>query len=118
MHGLPKHTDLGFLIGKQVFHLCFGEYHTSIGFDHVAISMEGKHVYSIAEENRVVVWERGSPPNADLLRLLGKVVSEAAVIEVGTVELSFSQGDTLRLFDDSTQYESYQISSENRSIVV
>jgi hypothetical protein len=117
VYGLPKQTALSFLIGKQVFHVCFGEYCTSIGFDTVGITFEGKYTHTITD-GREDVQERGSYPNVDLIRLLGKTVVAATVIEDGTVEVSFSHGDRLRLFDDSPQYESYKISNGDQLIVV
>ncbi len=117
VHGLSTSTDLSFVVGKRVDHICYGLYTISIGLEDSAISVEGKHAYTAANE-RQTLWERGSPPSTDLLGLLGTEVVNASVIEDGTVELSFSRGDRLLLFDDSDQYESYQIQSGNHLIIV
>jgi len=50
--------------------------------------------------------------------LLGQTVLQALVIDEGILELSFSRGDRLLLFDDSDQYESFQINSGSQNIVV
>lgn len=56
-----------------------------------------------------IVWERSDFPSDGLSKLLGQTVSDVAVIDEGTLELSFSSGDRLSLVDHSDQFESFQL---------
>jgi len=50
--------------------------------------------------------------------MLGQTLSRVAVEDSGALEFMFSQGDRLSLFDDSEQYESFQIACGDLWIVV
>jgi len=52
------------------------------------------------------------------MRLVGRSVAIAEVEGEGTLFLRFDDGQTLRLFDDSEEYESYRIDCNGLEIVV
>jgi hypothetical protein len=118
MYGIPKTTDFGFLLGKVVEQVCLGQYQTQVHLDDASISIECKHALFVAEGLREIVWERDEFPSEGISHLLGQTLSEVAVEESGALELTFSQGDRLSLFDESEQYESFQITCGDRWIVV
>ena|SRR5258708_4425785 len=118
MHRLPKETDLSFLLGKTVEQVCLGQFQTQVHLNAASISIEGKHALILAEENREIVWERSAFPADGISKLLGQTLSRVSVIEDGTIDLSFSSGDRLLVFDDSDQYESYQITCGSLTIIV
>jgi hypothetical protein len=118
MYGLPTTTDLSFLVGKSVEQVCLGQYQTQVHLEHASISIECKHVLVTTDENRKILWERTGFPSHGISQLLGQTVLQALVIDEGILELSFSRGDRLLLFDDSDQYESFQINSGSQNIVV
>lgn len=118
MFGLIPGSDFSFLIGHQVNQVCFGEYQTQIQLLPASISFECKHVLTISKDNRVIVTEGEAPPNTNLVCLLGSTLTAAQVVEEDVLQLIFSNGDRLTLFDDSPQFESFQIQCGDIFIVV
>jgi hypothetical protein len=103
-----------------VTQVCLGQFQVQVHFSEKArLSIEGRFVHEIAECGEQIVGERESLTSGNRLeRLLAKSVVEARVPTNGTVALLFSNHDRLILFDDSEQYESYQINSPEGILVV
>lgn len=118
MYGITKTGDYGFLVGKLVEQVCLGRYQTQIHLDDARLSIEGKHVLLRAEDQMAIIWERGQFRSDGISKLLGQTVSGVSVSEGGPVEITFSQGDRLLIFDDSHQYESFEIRCGDLWIVV
>jgi hypothetical protein len=116
MHGIPKTTDFSFLLGKIVEQVCLGQYQTQIHLDDANISIECRHVLFVAEGSREIVWDEF--PSEGISKLLGQTLSGVTAGDSGALEFTFSAGDRLSLFDDSEQYESFQISCVDREIIV
>ena len=72
----------------------------------------------LTSENRQVIQARSSCGPNDLYRLLGRSVTDVVVASKSTLRLSFSNGDTLSMIDDTDQYESFVISFNQVEIVV
>ena len=117
MYGIPKTIDFSFLLGKMVEQVCLGQYQTQIHLDDANISIECKHTLFIAEGLRKITWERDEFPSEGISKLLGQTLSRVAVEDSGALEFTFSKGDRLSLFDDSEQYESFQITCGDLFIV-
>src|SRR5579863_1397804 len=118
MHGIPKTTDFSFLLGKMVEQVCLGQYQTQVRLDNANISIECKHTLFVAEGSREMIWERDEFPSEGISKLLGQTLSRVAVEDSGALEFTFSSGDRLSLFDDSEQFESFQITCGGLEIVV
>ena len=118
MYGVPKTTDFSFLLGKTVEQVCLGQYQTQIHLDDANVSIECRHALFLAENSREVIWRRDEFPSEGISKLLGQTLSRVTVGDSGALELTFSQGDCLSLFDDSEQYESFQITCGDIWIVV
>jgi hypothetical protein len=118
MYGISSTADFSFLVGKMVEQVCLGQYQTQIHLDDAYLSIEGKHTLLRAEDHTEITWERDRFPSDGVSQLLGQTLSEVSVNEGGPVEFRFSQGDRLLIFDDSPQYESFQIRCGNLWIVV
>ena len=118
MHGLQKETDLAFFIEKELLQVCVGLYQVILNFsDEVDIKIES--LFNHKNSNESLTKENILPGSAiSLLRLLGCTVSESSNIGNGTLELKFSNGDLLHIFDSDTGYESYQINSPDSKIIV
>jgi len=119
MQGFRSSADFAFLRGLEVEQVCLGQYQTWIHFyPQGRISMEGRYVHEVTSENRQVIQTRSSCGPNDLYRLLGRSVTDVVVLSESTLRLSFSNGDTLALIDDTDQYESFVISFNQVEIVV
>lgn len=117
MYGLDKATDLTFLVGKGLVQICVGLFQLILNFDDgVSISIEG-------EVEHIPV---AKPPQSGSLQrvgcclgdLLGKKIRGFEINDGGMLELTFSDGNTLRLYDSNPDAESYQITGPARNIVV
>ncbi|MGH9788250.1 MAG: DUF6188 family protein [Candidatus Acidiferrales bacterium] len=118
MHGLDKDINLSFLAGRELIQVAIGQYQTVFAFDRgVAISIEGRFIYASRSEQ--VEWRPGaSHAAAKAVALLGSIVDNFVAEEDGTLKLFFSNGDQLRVLDDSSEYESYQITAPGITIAV
>ena len=80
--------------------------------DDIIITIESAFSYKTEQVVDVPAHE------SNLMELLGSVVSEVQGDANGTLSLLFSNGDTLRVYDTSKQYESYTISYGGKVIIV
>lgn len=119
MHGFKDAVDFSFLEGLEVEHVGLGRYQTSIQFcPEGSIVLEGQYVHCVTSENRQIVQQRSSCGPNELYRLLGQAVVGAVVVLDDRLRITFSNGDTLTLIDDSDQYESFIIEVNRMSMVV
>jgi uncharacterized protein DUF6188 len=109
MYGISKNTDLSFLLGKIVEQVCLGQFQTQVHLEDASIRIESKHTLAFADGAREIVWERTGFPSDGISKLLGQTLTGVSVVEDGVLELAFSLGDRLLVFDDSDQYESFHI---------
>jgi hypothetical protein len=121
MYGLnSKDTDLSFLLYKEVQQVCIGLYQVILNFDSdVSISVECRVAHHLGEDGKVEEWSpSGSASRSSLPLLLGSRISDVTVVGRGTLRIVFSNRNTLLLYDESDEHESYQISYGGRLIVV
>ena len=118
MYGLPKNTDLSFLLGKELQSVSIARHSLVINFDDdERITITSECTYQ-PNKGDTVQFEN-YPASASLIcKLLGSSIVGARGAEDGSLALEFSNGDTFRIHDDSIQYESYQIKFGSRLIVV
>jgi hypothetical protein len=117
MFGSPKNVDLGFLKGKELFQICIGQYQLQYHFDgDVSISTESEFIFY----NKSIRHDLKSSPEAAsiITALLGKSIVDFEIDAEGTLQIRFSNGDGLALFDDNRGYECYQITNAKTLIVV
>jgi hypothetical protein len=120
MYGLAKDVDLGFLNGRELIQIAIGLYHISFRFDEqVAVSVEGEFRYFDGQADSIWRPEAGfAPIAARTVALLGATIQTFEGQEDGTLALTFSNGHRLTIPDSSKEYESYDITSPGRTIVV
>ena len=111
MYGVPVDLDLGFLHGAVLVQVCLGQYQVQFHFHPVgSISVEGG--WELRDAAGVVIDRRHDGPDRppfQLHRLLGRRVAGSEVSAPAWFALRFEGGEVLRVFDDSPQYESFQI---------
>lgn len=109
MYGLPKDFDGSFFVGKRIELVSFAAYHIWIGFEErISITIES----SFAHQESALPSPAQSPPveSSSLMRLVGRMVTSVEADEYGTLSLTFDDGQILRCFDDTENYECYRIS--------
>ena len=113
MYGLPKDFDGGFLVGRTLELVCFARYQMYLHFDEkVIITVESAFSYNASGVVDVPVGE------SNLMELVGAVVLAATGDDGGTLSLLFDNGQTVKVYDTSRQYESYTIAHGGKKITV
>jgi len=118
MYGLPEHESLAFLIGRELIQLLVGQFQLILRFDgDTEISIEGPFQHQ----------PKGTPLEgtvelpysaATLLTLLGQRIVGSRNLGGGEIQLTFSNGDILRLQNGTDDSESYEIRAPNVQIIV
>src|SRR5262245_30928410 len=113
MYGLPKDFDGGFLAGRTLEMVCFSENQMVLHFGgEVSITIESAFSYRDAQVVNVPVHE------SNVMELLGSSVSGAQGDADGTLSLIFDNGQSLKVYDTTQQYESYSIAYGDKVIIV
>ena len=119
MYGVPRDLDLSRFVGATMIQICLGpaqvQFHLQaegcvVNEGLLYIDVEGRWELQDRDGHVIDGVERGTQPDVHRVhRLLGRVVSGAEVNAPESFSLRFDQGDTLRIFDDSAEYESFSI---------
>ena len=113
MYGLPKDFNGSFLVERTLEMVCFNQNQVYLHFDtNITIAIEGAFSYKTDQVINVPVQ------NSNLMELLGSSVLVAQGDENGTLSLNFDNGQTLKVYDMTKQYESYTISYGDKVIIV
>jgi hypothetical protein len=118
MYGLPKNLDLGFFDRKVLLQVCFGAHDLILNFDgglSIAISSSIGFTRPDIRASRHANFRDAA---GTLLTLINRQLVSAGTDGRGTLILSFEQGETISIYDDSSQYESYTIKNRDQLIVV
>ena len=119
MYGLPKDFDPAGFVGRIIELVSFTANTVHLGFNG-GYSLTVESSFEHRPEQRGTGPVRFDVPLEDsgLMRLIGRSVLAAEVERPGTLFLRFDDGQTLRCFDDSTEYESYKINCNGVEIIV
>jgi hypothetical protein len=119
MNGLPKTTDLTFLLGQELTQVCVGVHQTILHFDgDTSITLECKFAVSKVAEAGGEACAYSRSAAVDFLKILGSRISRVTNNGNGELEIAFSDGTLVVMFDSNTNYESYQIVGPAQTIVV
>ena len=118
MYGLPKDVDLSFLNSREVIQICVGIHQLVVNFDGDAcISVES--AIESQSDGDAVTWSSGSVSGASaILDVLGTHSRSITVSDNGCLELKFTNGSVLRIFDSNEDYESYELHGPDKHIIV
>jgi hypothetical protein len=119
MYGLDKDTDLSFFSEKELLQVCVGEYQIILRFDgSIDLSLECTFEH-VPKHGQVFLGDSSKPiSSSSLLTLLGSSVERADNIGEGTIELFFSNGDKVRVYDSNDGTQSYRITFPEGRIIV
>ncbi|MBL1180479.1 MAG: hypothetical protein HND27_05170 [Bacteroidetes bacterium] len=117
MHGLPKNTDLNFLIGQDLIQVCIGENDLLLNFSENC-TIEILSTCKLVQGKKILKIE-SYPVSASLLcSLIGSKVVSYEISDQGALMLSLNNDAFLTIYDDSDNYESYIIKYSDKEIVV
>jgi Family of unknown function (DUF6188) len=120
MYGLKKDINLSFLNGREVIQVAIGVYQIQFGFDEdVTIYVHSQFGYFDGQDEWIWKPEPGAARiAARTIALLGARIESFQGNEDGTLKIIFSNGQRLTIFDNSKEYESYDITRPGETIVV
>jgi hypothetical protein len=118
MYGLDVDTDISFLLGKELLQIGIGRFGVGLDFvKDVSIYIECR--FEMISQGHLEETAELPMAACPLLRLLGAKVSKVDIRENGTLQVGFSSGDILKVYDSNPDTESYTITwGTNGSIVV
>jgi hypothetical protein len=119
MYGLPDNFTLMSFHDATLLQVSIGQHQVSLLFDgdNRGVSIESRYAVqgTAGEPEEFTAAAAGA---AALAAILGAQLEHVAGTPDGTLTLSFSTGAKVVIFDDSTNYESYQIPDGEQLIVV
>jgi len=111
-------ADLSFLLKKSLEQVCFGSYQISFNFSEgVSVSVESRLILT-TDKNEVSEFSQPYSKADGLLDLLGTEVVNAQAEANGNLSLEFSNKSILKVLNDNSKYESYQIVNGSSAIIV
>ena len=118
MYGVPDSAEWSFLVGREVLQVCIGLHQVSVRFDgEVSINIECDFEHApVANNSRSV-----SPlpeKAAGLVSLLGNKVASALSKGGKILEIRFTDNQTLKVYDSNETYESFQVTTPDKEIIV
>lgn len=111
MYGVPENLDLAFLSGAELIQVCLGQYQVAFHFHpqgHIYVQGPWELFDASGQCIDRSREDRDHHPYW-LHRLLGRSVVGRELSPPRSFSLRFDGGELLRIFDDSQQYESFQI---------
>lgn len=119
MYRIPIDLDLSFCVGASLNQIAVGKFDVQFIFDsgaRIALQSEAEVIES---EEVVAHWsEEGGWSSIAFHSLLNSDVIRGLVPNETTIELHFSNGQLLRLYDNSNQFESMQIYRPGQDSIV
>ena len=111
-------ADLSFLLEKSLEQICFGSYQIRFNFSEgVSVSVESRLIL-VTAENAESEFDQPYSKADGLLGLLGTEVVNAQAEANGDLSVEFSNKSTLKVLNENSAYESYQIIDGSSSIIV
>ena len=118
MYGLPGNTDLSFLRDKSLLQVCIGFNEIILNFgENISITAH-TDITHFSHGNTVALYSNSVAMAPMLVRFLHQKVDRTSIQAPGTLILHFSNNESLKIHDNSSQFESYQISHDGKVIVV
>jgi hypothetical protein len=125
VYGIPADFDPAIFVGKTLDTVCFGPYIVTFNFGseaQLSLTLEGSYEQVGPPDegwtDRVERLGDVRLTESRLMQLTNHDVVRAIADDAKSLRFHFSNGQTLRLIDDSDHYESFQIYSGDRLWVV
>jgi hypothetical protein len=112
MYGFPSTDELRALEGAELVQICIGRNEIILNFFPESTSILVNSIEALLDNNSTVFYNINS-----MNRLLGGRIIRTSALGTHQLEIHFTNGGTLRLIDDSDQFESVVIRTAGRVIV-
>lgn len=123
MYGLQANVDLSFFVGRTLGDISFSEHSIVLNFDgqkiepRVSLGIQSAVSLKILDGKKYE-WEDFRQGASFLVALIGNTVAAVKGNVNGTLTIEFQEGSILEVYDNSKQYESYQIRLGPEFIIV
>jgi hypothetical protein len=117
LHGVPEHLDLQPFLNAELERIDLGQFIVHLHFASevgAQVSIEGD--WELRSPDGSILDQQIEPAIRDCYRLhvlLGRAVSATEVHAPDSFLLRFDSGHTLRIFDNSREYESFSVQPGN-----
>ena len=119
MHGLRSDIDLSFLVGQELQQVCIGRHVATLCFgDNVSVCIECEIAHKSNLGEVTALYMTKLPCASMLVDFINTTIIKAYGNPPGTLVLEFSNKEVLEIYDSNTVYESYHITSGEKTIVV
>ncbi len=118
MYGFSKTFPIDVFINKELEQISFSTNHIVLFFnEELSISIESS--FSLGDLRHIGIIRRIPLKQTNLIKLIGLKVLRANIEDnFKTLCLTFSNGEELRLYDDSIKYESLKIKINEEEIFI
>jgi hypothetical protein len=108
MYGIPPELNLDFMVGSETTQIRVGQHDVQFTFGKVDFRVQSRIVLS---KNGIELgaWESGKWPDASFFEVMNVPVSSVQVQESKIIRINLVNGVSLKILDDSDQFETIQI---------
>jgi hypothetical protein len=118
VYGVRESAEWAFLVGREVLHVRIGLHQVSLRFDgQVSMNIECDFDHDPAADSlrsRSGILQKA----AGLVSLLGSKVTSVMSMGGKILEIRFVNKETLKLYDSNELYESFQVTTPDKKIIV
>jgi hypothetical protein len=111
MYGVPEDLEIPSLVGDRLDHITTYEYQVAFTFDRGTTLTVQSEVDVVAHDGHLIArWDQtGKWSSVRFQECLGVTVEGFTVPNRNELRIQLHEGWVLRLYDNSTQYESFHI---------
>jgi Family of unknown function (DUF6188) len=118
VYGVPDSPEWSFLVGREVLQICVGLHQVILRFDG-EVSMDIECEFDHSGATAKVPFGATLPSKAaGLVSLLGSKVASVASESGKTLAIVFTNKEILKIHDSNEIYESFQVTSPDKEIIV
>ena len=117
MYRIPPDLDLSLAIGEFTTQIRVGAFDLQFTLGLINFAVQSR-LQLVRGDTLVAEWEGGRWPDAGFFELFNVTVDRCDIMTDRQLEIGFEHGLTLRLVDDSDQYESMLITVDGHLWVI
>lgn len=121
MHRIPEDLDTRIFVGADLSQVCFGAH--VVGFEFSAakrltVTVQGAYIHAGPQTEGWIDEVRLPTQTSRLMQLTNHQVVQATRLDATRLRLDFDHGHSLTLIDDTDQYESFHINTDNSHWII
>ncbi len=117
MYRIPTDLDLSGAVGQLTTQVRVGQFDLQFTFGSVNFAAQSP-VKLLRNDELIATWEEGRWPDPGFYDIMNTSVSRCYVVDDRHIEIDFENGLTMRLVDDSDQYECLLITIDGQLWVI